>query len=140
MKKPKRLATAVSVSVFVLLACTDELQAQEFSSNELSADTVRVLSKDLFDINSIPYLQPMVEAFNATSNAGFYQTAHVSAQDTLYVRIGLRGMSGFVREDQRLYQPGIPTGETENSVASPLRSILPSSSFISRRAFRIGSA
>ena len=118
MKKPKRLASVVCA--FALSICMGELRAQEISSNELSADIVRVLSRDLFDINSIPYLQPMVEAFNATSNAGFYHTAHVPAQDTFYVRVGVRGMSGFVRDDQRLYSPGIPTGETDNDVASPL--------------------
>ena len=107
MKKPKRLASVVCA--FALSICMGELRAQEISSNELSADIVRVLSRDLFDINSIPYLQPMVEAFNATSNAGFYHTAHVPAQDTFYVRVGVRGMSVFVRDDQRLCQPLSPS-------------------------------
>lgn len=109
-----------TIAIDFMLLTTSGASGQGSSSNALSADIVRVLSKDLFDINSVSYLQPMVEAFNATSNAGFYCSAYVPSEDTLYVRAGLRGMVGFVREDQRTYRPGIPTEATENRVADPL--------------------
>ena len=89
-------------------------------TKELSADIVRVLSKDLFDLNSVPFMQPMVEMFNATSNAGFYGAAVIPTSDTFYVRIGLRGTVGLVRDDQRTFKPNIPVGPTENMVAGKL--------------------
>ncbi len=73
---------------------------------------VRLLSRDFFELNSIPYLEPMVEAVNATSNASFYHSAYVPKNDTLYFRFGVHGMMGFVRDDQKWYKATIPTEQS----------------------------
>lgn len=112
-----RFLLPVAVGLFIHTS----LQAQfTIDSKELSADIVRVLSKDLFDLNSVPFMQPMVETFNATANAGLYRSSRIPTGDTLYIRLGFRGMAGFVRNDQRTFQPNIPTESTENEVVSGL--------------------
>ena len=114
-----RFLIPFSVALLLLTRITVYAQAS-VDTRELSADIVRVLSKDLFDINSIPFMQPMVETFNATSNAGFYSAASIPTTDTFYLRIGLRGTFGIVRDDQKTFTPNIPTRPTENKVASQL--------------------
>ncbi|MGE3800948.1 MAG: DUF6588 family protein [Candidatus Kapaibacterium sp.] len=109
----------VSIAIFFLTFFSPQLYAQ-LDTRLISADIVRVLSKDLFDLNSTAFMQPMVETFNATANAGFYHMAFVPSRDTLYIRFGLRGMFGFVRDDQLTYRPAIPTEPTENEVANVL--------------------
>ena len=115
----------IPIILAILLAYATDIAAQT-DTRELSADIVRVLSKDLFDQNSIPFLQPMVEAFNATTNAGFAGRVKIPAEATLYVRVGLRGMAGLARDDQRTYAPSLPTAETTNDVASPIALIIAS--------------
>lgn len=86
--------------------------AQQPQYNPLTVELVRLLSKDLFELNSIPFLEPMVTAVNATSNARFYHMAYVPANDTLYFRFGVHGMMGFVRDNQKTFVPRIPTDST----------------------------
>lgn len=86
--------------------------AQQPKYNPFTVELVRLLSKDLFELNSIPFLEPMVTAVNATSNARFYHTAYVPSKDTLYFRIGVHGMMGFVNDNQKTFAPRIPTDST----------------------------
>lgn len=106
----KRLAIAL---VFALLPLASF--AQETPYNPFTVELVRLLSKDFFDLNSIPYLEPMVTAVNATSNARFFHSAYIPSNDTLYFRFGVHAMVGFVRDDQKLYTPHIPTERSNAS-------------------------
>lgn len=109
---------SIPAIIFFSLLSFRTVQAQlAVDSRALSADIVRIISKDLFDMNSLPFTQPMVETFNAASNAGMYGTAPVPAADTFYIRVGIAAMAGLVSESRRSYQPGIPTEPTENEVA-----------------------
>ena len=55
-------------------------------------------------------MQPLVTTINATSNSRFFTQAYVpKSVDKPYFRFGIHSMIGFVRDDQRLYTPSLPT-------------------------------
>lgn len=98
--------------VLVLLMCGIALWAQN-SSRPYDTNAVivtRKLSKELFDLNSIPFMEPLVTTVNATSNARFFRQAAIpSSVERPYVRFGIHSMLGFIRDDQRMYRPTLPT-------------------------------
>ena len=98
-----------SLLVLALLLLPVIAPAQNTPYNPFTVNLVRMMSRDFFELNSIPYLEPMVVAVNATSNARFYHSAYVPKNDTLYFRFGVHGMMGFVHDDQKWYVPTIPT-------------------------------
>lgn len=79
------------------------------NSNPWAVDLARSMAKEIFEMNGIPYLTPMVQAVNSTSNARFFNTAKVPQKvDKPYIRFGLHGMYGFVRDDMKTYKPSFP--------------------------------
>ncbi|MBI2794939.1 MAG: hypothetical protein HYX66_09870 [Ignavibacteria bacterium] len=83
--------------------------------NPLEVDITRSITNDLFESNAVPYVQPMVTAINATSNARFYNTAFIpESVEQPYFRVSINGMLGFVREDMRWYKPDIDFGPRIN--------------------------
>lgn len=78
--------------------------------NPLAVDVTRTLLKDLFETNAVPYIQPMITTINATSNAAFYNTAYVPDTNAFYAKISVRGMVGFISEDQKTYSPTLDLG------------------------------
>lgn len=69
----------------------------------------RMLSKDLFELNGVPYLQPVVKVVNATSNSRFYHSAYVPSKvKRPYFRLSVNGMLGFVPENMKTFDPKIP--------------------------------
>ena len=101
--------------VFLIVALfATHIQAQQFY-NPLAVDITRAILKDLFESNAVPYIQPMVNTINATSNARFYDRAYVpDSVDRPYVRISVNGMIGYIKEDQRWYTPQIDLGPRVN--------------------------
>ncbi len=75
--------------------------------NPLSVNLARAISRDLFELNAPPFVKPLVEITNATSNARFFSTAFVRSRQW-YLRIGVQTMVGFVRGDQKWYVPTLP--------------------------------
>ncbi|MCX6140907.1 MAG: hypothetical protein NTX15_08795 [Candidatus Kapabacteria bacterium] len=107
LKKPLTIA-------FLLLSAVS-VQAQYY--NPLAVDLTRAILKDLFESNAVPYIQPMVNTINATSNARFYDRAYVPRSvDRPYVRVSVNGMVGYINEDQRWYTPRIDLGPRVNVV------------------------
>lgn len=99
-------------AVVVLLCATVLTATAQQPYNPLAVDLTRMLVKDLFESNAVPYVQPMVTTINATSNAGFFSEAYVpDSVDRPYFRVSVRGMVGFVRADQRTFVPGLNLGE-----------------------------
>lgn len=99
------------VSIVLVVAATIT-SAQNYPRNyDTNAVIVtRHLSKELFDANSIPFMEPLVTTVNATSNARFFRQAAIpTAPERPYVRLGVHSMVGFVRDDQRSYHPTLPT-------------------------------
>ncbi len=83
--------------------------------NPLAVDLTRVILKDVFESNAVPFVQPMVNTINATSNARFYSNAYVPKKvKKAYVRISLNGMAGLINEDLRWYTPSLDLGPRED--------------------------
>ncbi len=77
--------------------------------NETTVELARTFGKDIFDLNGVPYLQPMVEAVNATSNSRFFNQAYVPKKvDKPYYRVSLHGMLGFTPDSKKTYSPKLP--------------------------------
>lgn len=77
--------------------------------NPVTVELARLIARDLFELNSIPYLEPLVISANASSNAGFFHSAFVPTKDTFYIRFGIATMTGFVGDDRQTYKPQIAT-------------------------------
>jgi len=82
------------------------------AADKITIDLARLFSKDIFELNGLPYLQPLVETMNATSNSRFFNQAFVPQKvDKPYFRFGIHGMMGFVRDDMKTYNPDMPAEE-----------------------------
>ncbi len=91
-----------------MIFLTSSAFAQEVS--QYTIDLARMFSKDLFNDNSVAYLSPMVRTVNATSNSGFFNDAYVPYKvDKPYFKISLHGMSGFVNDADKYFEPKIAT-------------------------------
>lgn len=111
-KKLNNYGTVLWIAMILVAWMDIQLQAQAVQPkyNQTSVDITRVLTRDLFDLNSIPFMEPLVTSVNATSNARFYNTAFIPQKVSRpYFRFGLHAMTGFVREDQKTYIPQLPT-------------------------------
>lgn len=96
------------------VALTIGLQAQQ-KYNPLAVDLTRVILKDVFESNAVPFVQPMVTTINATSNARFYSSAYVPHKvKKAYLRISLNGMAGLINEDLKWYTPSLDLGPRED--------------------------
>jgi len=79
-------------------------------ANQTVLQLSRALGKDIFDLNGVPFMQPLVEAMNSTSNARFVNSAFIPKQvDKAYFKISLNGMFGVVNDNLRTYTPQFPT-------------------------------
>lgn len=94
--------------VLLLIACSIEAYSQENEINENSVELARVLGKDLFEMNGIPFTQPIVTATNATVNSGFFNTAHIPQEDSLYFKFSFNYMYGIVPEEDKIFSPSFP--------------------------------
>jgi len=106
----------ISILIASLLVCSLGLGAQTIKYYDpLAVDITRAIVKNLFESNAVPYIQPMVNTINATSNARFYDRAYVPASVAKpYVRVSVNGMAGYINEDQRWYTPNINLGPHVN--------------------------
>lgn len=101
---------SVLMVLTVLLVVTESTNAQKLW-DPLAVDVTRSITQNLFDNNAVPYVQPMVTAINATSNARFYDAAFVPAKvDKPYFRISINGMAGKVSDAMKVYTPGLDFG------------------------------
>ena len=68
-----------------------------------------MLGKEIFELNGVPFSQPIVTATNATANSGFFNTAFIPRKDSLYFKVSVNYMNGFVPEADKSYSPSFPT-------------------------------
>ncbi|RPI67777.1 MAG: hypothetical protein EHM43_06630 [Ignavibacteriae bacterium] len=107
------------VTILIALLVAVAAQAQEYW-DPLAVDLTRSISSDLFQSNAVPYVQPMVTAINATSNARFYDHAYVpKSVDKPYFKVSVNGMHGMINDDMRTFEPSLDFGPRVN-VASEL--------------------
>jgi len=102
--------------LLLILASPLHLVAQtEPLWDPLTVDLTRSLTKDLFNSNAVPYVQPMVTTLNATSNARFYDHAYVPAEvDKPYFKVSANGMFGMINDELKTFQPGLDFGPRVN--------------------------
>lgn len=114
-----KLRIAAAMAVLVLSALPSS--AQNTANQRLAVGITRSLVKDLFQSNAVPYVQPMVTTINATSNARFYNSAHVPKKvDRPYFKVSVNGMVGFIRDDQKSYTPSLDLGTPSSSLLSDI--------------------
>jgi len=78
-------------------------------ANQWTILLARSLSKDIFELNGVPYLQPLVEVVNATANSRFFSSAYVpKGTNNFYIKFGVNGMQGFVPKNKKEYNPTLP--------------------------------
>lgn len=74
-----------------------------------AVDIARALSRDIFELNGVPYLESMVKIVNASSNARFFQSAYIPKKsEKPYFRFSIHSMFGFVKDDMKTYNPMFP--------------------------------
>ncbi|MDZ4745824.1 MAG: DUF6588 family protein [bacterium] len=122
--KPHTKTQTLTVYITVFITCIlficapAGVRAQAPLWNPLAVDVTRNLLKDLFETNAVPYIQPMITTVNATSNAAFYNTAYIPDTNAPYVKISLRGMVGFIRDDQKSYSPTLDLGAPSQNLVT----------------------
>ncbi len=94
-------------------------QDKKQPADKITIELARMFSRDIFELNGVPYLQPLVEGMNATSNSGFFNTAYVPPEvDKPYYKISLVGMMGIVPQNKKTYTPKLPSAEFDISELS----------------------
>lgn len=88
---------------------------EEHVINESSVELARILAKDIFELNGVPFSQPIVTATNATANSGFFNSAYIPQKDSLYFKVSVNYMYGIVPEKDKSYTPSFPTQEFKES-------------------------
>lgn len=91
--------------------------AQTPQYNPVTVDISRKLSKDLLGNNSSGFLTPLVTTSNATANSRFFRSAYIPKKsDKIYFRLGVHGMTGTVRDDQKTFTPTSPVGSKSDEL------------------------
>jgi hypothetical protein len=80
----------------------------EIIPNMMTVELVRSVGRDVFNANGIKFLQPVVEAMNSTSNSRFYNQAFIPQKDSLYFKLSLNSMVGFIPDNKKSYVPELP--------------------------------
>lgn len=81
------------------------------NSNSFTVDLARSFSRDIFENNGLPFLQPVVKVVNSTSNSGFFYDANIPSENEFYLKFNIQMMYGLVPESEKKYNPTMPTEE-----------------------------
>lgn len=99
-------------AIFILNVVNSYSQGRtlpEIEPNPSTINMARMLGKDIFELNGLPYLQPTVEVINVTSNSRFYNKAFIPSKvDKPYFKVGIHGMYGVVPDAKKWYSPQLP--------------------------------
>lgn len=100
------------IYIILFLGLFTYIQAQVIvypKASNYTIELTRKFSKSIFELNGIPYLQPLVESLNGTSNSRFFNSAYVPQKvDKAYFRISVNGMYGFIPSNKKNYSPALP--------------------------------
>lgn len=78
--------------------------------NNFTVDLARAFSRDIFELNGLNFLQPVVKVVNSTSNVGFYYDAKIPFQvKKPYFKFTIQTMYGITPESEKSYIPKMPT-------------------------------
>ena len=77
--------------------------------NNFTIELSRAFSRDIFELNGVNFLQPVVKVVNSTSNTGFYYDARIPFQvNKPYFKFTIQGMFGITPEIEKTYAPKMP--------------------------------
>ncbi len=82
-----------------------------FSQNvsNFTVELARAFSRDIFELNGVNFLQPVVKVVNSTSNVGFYYDAKIPfSVEKPYFKFTLQSMYGITPESEKTYLPTMP--------------------------------
>jgi len=111
----KKIIIILFILPFLNLFAQDKvpLSDAELAQNEA---LMRSLAKDIFDLNGVPFVQPMVEAVNSISNDGFYNTAYIdNKKDAFSIKFSVHTMYGSVPSSKQWYRPQLPNEQFADS-------------------------
>jgi hypothetical protein len=111
------MQTTMQTSTFTLFA--------QQRADPLTVAVVRDFGGELFLLNSVKYLNPLVQLLNSSVNARMYHSAEIARQNSFYVRVGIHGMVGFVNPDQLTYVPELPRMELDFLRLSQYATVFP---------------
>ncbi len=95
--------------IFLFFLVVPYILLSQQQSNNFTIDLARDFSKDIFELNGVPFLQPVVKVVNTTSNTGFFYDAFVPKQvSTPYFKFTIQMMYGITPESEKTYVPQMP--------------------------------
>ncbi len=100
--------------IFILSIITlFHAKAQQYQpADSMTVQLARMFSADIFETNGSPYLKPMVQSMNATSNSRFFNNAYIPKKvKKPYFKVSVNTMVGFVPENMKTYTPVLPAEE-----------------------------
>ncbi|GAB1371107.1 hypothetical protein MASR1M45_11690 [Candidatus Kapaibacterium sp.] len=103
----KNIITAYIIFLFI----TSTFSIAQTSS-DYTVELARKFSRDLFETNGVPFMEPVVRVINSTSNSRFFTSAYIPQKsDKMYFKVGIHGMSGIVNDELKNYTPVMPAKE-----------------------------
>jgi hypothetical protein len=95
--------------IFLFFFVAPYILLSQQQSNNFTIDLARDFSKDIFELNGVPFLQPVVKVVNTTSNTGFFYDAFVPKQvSTPCFKFTIQMMYGITPESEKTYTPQMP--------------------------------
>ncbi len=97
-----------NILIFIILIASS-IQVFSQTANNFSVELARYFSKDIFELNGVNFLQPVVRVVNSTSNVGFYHNAYIPHKvDKPYFKFSVEMMFGLTPESEKSYSPKMP--------------------------------
>lgn len=97
-------------------------------ANPFLVDLARTFSRDIFEMNGVPYMEPVVQVMNAVSNSRFFNSAFIPRYvEKPYFKISINGMIGFVPDAKKWYSPQMPSEQvtTQGLIDGNYATIIP---------------
>ncbi len=121
-----RSITIYCVGIVMILFASSMSLFSQTKADPLTVAVVRDYGGELFRLNSLLYLNPLVDLLNSMSNSRFYHSAEVTRKNSFYVRFGIHGMAGFVNPNQFTFTPLVPNEALDLNKLSQYASLSPS--------------
>ncbi|OGU57527.1 MAG: hypothetical protein A2X64_04680 [Ignavibacteria bacterium GWF2_33_9] len=111
----KKYFSVVFIILFFFVIYTEKGVSQ---TNSYTVELARSFSKDIFESNGLPFLQPVVKVVNSTSNAGFFYDARIPRMVIKpYFKFTIQMMYGITPESEKTYSPTMPAEEFNTTTA-----------------------
>lgn len=95
-------------SIIILVFLLPTLLSSQ-NVNNFTVELARAFSRDIFELNGVNFLQPVVKVVNTTSNVGFFYDAKIPYQvDKPYFKFTIQTMYGITPESEKTYTPTMP--------------------------------